>query len=298
MEKHRVALIKGDDRYRNIRQALEAIDEDIELAGKQRVLVKPNFVSIHRSLAATHADAVRAVLDFLRKKGVEKVTLAEGPAMGSFQQGLKNHNYLPLLEDYDLEIVDLNKDESVDVGLYSRSMHPIKLPVARTIVESDYRISVGPPKTHDIAIVTLSLKNMAFGSLTGRKSRAHQGHQGIHLNLYKLAYHVAPELSVIDGFQAMEGDGPVGGDPVDWQMAVASTDFVAADSLTAQLMGFDMEDVGYIYYCHLKGLGHGDREAMEMVGNATFDQVYREFKPHHSYGRQLNWKIPNVEEYL
>ncbi|MGM0400928.1 MAG: DUF362 domain-containing protein [Chloroflexota bacterium] len=298
MEKHRVALIKGDDRYANIRRALEAIEEDIDLAGKQRIVVKPNFVSIRRSLAATQPDAVRAVLDFLQEEGVGRVTLAEGPAMGSFQQGLKNHGYSRLLEEYDPEIVDLNKDESVEVGLYTRSMQPMRLPVARTIVESDYRISIGPPKTHDIAIVTLSLKNMAVGSLTGRKSRVHQGHQGIHLNLYKLAYHVAPELSVIDGFRAMEGDGPVSGDPVEWRVAVASTDFVAADSLTAQLMGFDMEDVGYIYYCDLKGLGHGKRKAMEIVGNVTFEEVHREFKPHRSYERQLNWQIPNVEEYL
>ncbi|MFO7916956.1 MAG: DUF362 domain-containing protein, partial [Anaerolineae bacterium] len=137
MEKHRVALIKGDDRYANIRRALEAIEEDIDLAGKQRIVVKPNFVSIRRSLAATQPDAVRAVLDFLQEEGVGRVTLAEGPAMGSFQQGLKNHGYSRLLEEYDPEIVDLNKDESVEVGLYTRSMQPIRLPVARTIVESE-----------------------------------------------------------------------------------------------------------------------------------------------------------------
>ena len=298
MSKHRVALTRGDDRYANVSQALRAIEDDVDLAGKRHVLVKPNFVSTSRSLAATHPHAVRAVLDFLRERGVQRITLAEGPAMGSFQRGLKNHDYSPLLEDYDLEIVDLNTDESVDVGLYTRSLQPMELPIARTVVESDYRISVGPPKTHDIAIVTLSLKNMAFGSLTGRKSRAHQGHKGIHLNLYKLAYHVAPELAVVDGFRAMEGNGPVSGSPVDWRMAVASTDFVAADSLTAQLMGFNMEDVGYIYYCNLKGLGCGEREAMEIVGNAAFEEVRREFKPHRSYERQLNWHIPDVEEYL
>ncbi|MEA3408514.1 MAG: DUF362 domain-containing protein [Chloroflexota bacterium] len=298
MGKHRVALIRGDNRYANVSRALQAIESDIDLAGKRRVVVKPNFVSVRRSLAATHPDAVRAVLDFLQQKGVRKVTLAEGPAMGSFRRGLKNHNYSPLLEDYDLDIVDLNKDETVDVGLYTRSMQPMRLPVARTTVESDYRISVGPPKTHDIAIVTLSLKNMAFGSLTGRKSRAHQGHKGIHMNLYKLAYHVAPQLAVIDGFRAMEGNGPVGGSPVDWRMAVASTDFVAADSLTAQLMGFDMEDVGYIYYCSLKGLGHGERAAMEIVGNARFEEVQRDFKPHRTYERQLHWHIPDFEQYL
>ena len=299
MSKSRVALVTGDERYDNILQALECIEGDIDLAGRRRVVLKPNFVSVRRQLCATHAAAVKAVLDFLKARGVEQVTLAEGPAMGTVRQGLRAYGYLPLVERYNLHVVDLNDDESVEVELYDRKLHPMRLRVARTMVESDYRISVGPPKTHDLAIVTLSLKNMAVGSLVrGHKSRVHQSCPVIHLNLYKLASHVAPHLTVIDGFQAMEGNGPVSGSPVDWRTAIASTDFLAADSLAAQLMGFQLEDIGYLYYCQLKGLGRGRLEEMELVGNATFAQTRRRFRPHRTYKRQLAWKIPNVERDL
>ncbi|MFQ5812142.1 MAG: hypothetical protein ACE5I2_02960, partial [Anaerolineae bacterium] len=61
----KVALIKGDDRYENIAQVLTLIEDGVDLSDKKRILIKPNFVSTRRQLAATHVEAVRAVLDWL-----------------------------------------------------------------------------------------------------------------------------------------------------------------------------------------------------------------------------------------
>ena len=55
-------------RYENIIQAVGQIAADVDLSGKQHVLIKPNFVVTHKPLAATHVDAVRAVLDFVRSR--------------------------------------------------------------------------------------------------------------------------------------------------------------------------------------------------------------------------------------
>jgi len=295
----RVALVRGEDRYRNALEALEWIADDIELVGVRRVVIKPNFVSVRNPLSATHVEAVRAVLDFLKGRGVEGVTLAEGPALGMLSEGLRSYGYLPLVQEYGLELVDLNQDEGIEVELYDRNLRPMRLQAARTVVECDYRISVGPPKTHDTVIVTLSLKNMAVGSLVkGHKSRIHQGYAATNLNLYRLAPCVAPHLAVLDGFQAMEGNGPTAGRAVDWRVAMASTDFLAADSLAAELMGFALEEIGYLHYCQLKGLCEGGLEGMELVGNATLSQVQRKFVPHSSYQRQLAWRVPEVERYL
>jgi len=38
----------------------------------------------------------------------------------------------------------------------------MKVHFSKAVVDSDYRISIGPPKTHDMVGVTLSLKNMAM----------------------------------------------------------------------------------------------------------------------------------------
>ncbi|MBC7237739.1 MAG: DUF362 domain-containing protein, partial [Chloroflexi bacterium] len=271
--------------------------DDVRVVGKKRVLIKPNFVSVHRPLAATHVDAVRAVLDVLQARGVGEVTLAGNPASGSFEQGLRNYGFTALLERYPIRVVDLKQDETVEVWAYDGHLRPKLLRVARTMVESDYRISVGPPKTHDIVLVTLSLKNMAVGSLP-HKSSIHAGPQGTNLNLYKLAPYVAPHLAIIDGYRGMEGSGPVSGDPVEWRIAIASTDFVAADSLAAQLMGFQAGEVGYIHYCALRGLGHERIEEMEIVGNISVAEARHPFRRHPGSEEQVRWRIPEVERYL
>jgi uncharacterized protein (DUF362 family) len=330
-----VALIKGSDRYDNIAQALGLIAGDIDLSDKKRALIKPNFVSTRRQLAATHVDAVRAVLDWLRPRYHGPITIGEGAAVSDTFDGYRNFGYLDLAEEYNVRFVDLNQDEWSPIQIYDRKLRPMAVRVARTTLESDFRISIGPPKTHDAVIVTLSLKNMVVGSMIrGRggglfqrlgqllpnrltnsalaervKSRLstvnrsdklalHQGYHGLNLNLYTLAKIIAPHLSVIDGFVGMEGSGPGGGDPVDLRVAIASTDFLAADTVATAIMGFDSDEVGYLHYCKLGGLGAGDLNDIEIVGNATVEECRRHFKPHPTYQEQLQWRLPSVEEYL
>ena len=47
--------------------------------------------------------------------------------------------------------------------VYDAGLHPIKLNFSRPLIESDYRIAIGPTKTHDFVGVTLSIKNLAMG---------------------------------------------------------------------------------------------------------------------------------------
>ena len=72
----KVSLIHGDDRYDNVMHALERIADQITFAGKERVLIKPNLVEL-RQLAATHTDALRALLDFVRARYDGSLAIAE-----------------------------------------------------------------------------------------------------------------------------------------------------------------------------------------------------------------------------
>lgn len=333
--KSRVALIRGNARYDNIAQALDLIKGDIDLSDKERILIKPNFVSTRQQLAATHVEAVRAVLDWLRPRYDAPITIGEGAAGSDTFDGYRNFGYLNLAQEYNVRFVDLNQDQWAPVQIYDRRLRSMEVRVARTALESDFRISVGPPKTHDTVIVTLSLKNMVMGSLVrGRgggffqrlgqllpdqvtnsvlaekvksclsivnlndKFAIHQGYHGINLNLYTLAKVIAPHLSVIDGFVGMEGYGPSSGNPVDLRVAIASTDFLAADAVATRLMGFDPDEVGYLHYCKLGGLGASDLNDIEIVGNATIEECARKFKPHPTYRQQLEWRIPGVRRYV
>ena len=58
-----VSLVKGDDRRQNIRRSLELIEDQICLG--ERIVIKPNMVSITKPLSATHVEAFEEVLKFI-----------------------------------------------------------------------------------------------------------------------------------------------------------------------------------------------------------------------------------------
>jgi len=70
----RVALVREADRFHAVLRrfhavlrSLELVEADVDLGGVRRLLVKPNFVSTTQHLAATHVDATRALLTWLRR---------------------------------------------------------------------------------------------------------------------------------------------------------------------------------------------------------------------------------------
>ncbi len=347
MSQCQVALVRGNDRHDNLTQALNRTAAD--LSDKQRVLIKPNIVVTHSPLATTHVDAVRAVLEFVRGRYDGPITIAEGPSMQPAAEGFHRYGYEALARAYGASLMDLNHDEPFPVDVYDWRLRPLRLYLARSVIESDFRISVGPPKTHDVVMVTLSLKNMIMGTLISRhthaqtsangdrhtlgkvkrllwrsvpkwtrrlppiewlhfrvmstlepsdKMRMHQSYPVINLNLALIAPLVTPHLAVIDGFEAMEGNGPTEGTAVPLRLALASTDALAADVVGAALMGFDADEIGYLHYCKRLGLGVGDLEQIEIVGNTTLADCVRPFRPHHAMQHQRRWALPQVDGFL
>lgn len=287
----KVGLIKGNNRYQNIIRALKLIEPDIKknIKEKHSIVIKPNFVSTTIQLAATHVDVVRAVLDFLKPLTDQKITIAEGAALGPTKEGFRNFGYFDLEDEYDIDFVDLNTDHYLKVELWDRNMEPLKFRVAKTIADSDFRISLARLKTHDRVIATFSQKNIAVGALLD-KPKIHQGIKAINHNLAKLAEVIPPHLSVIDGFEGMEGEGPSYGRAVPMGIALSGLDFLAVDSTGARLMGFDPKEIGYLYYCWRKGLGELEQDKIEIIGNSSVSACRKKFKPHSGLEKQRQWK--------
>ena len=294
-----VALTKGGTRSENIDKALRLIEKDIDLTGKSDIFIKVNFVSNENQLAATHVDGVRALLEFLRERYSGKITIGES-TLGPAQLGFEKFGYLDLVKKFDVSLVDLNEMDWEMLDLYDSEMRPMQVHFSKQLLESDFVISIGPSKIHDMVVVTLSIKNLVMGGVSYKhndKGKVHQGYPVMNLNLYLMATRCKPDLSIIDGFKGMEGQGPVMGIPVDWGIAVASCDAVAADCLTANLMGFDISNIGYLWYLQKKGYGIGDISQMEIRGENP-DRLRRSFKPHSTYSRQTEWHDERIKNLL
>jgi uncharacterized protein (DUF362 family) len=306
----KVALIKGDDRQKNIQKTLSLLEPGIKnmvqkITKKKKgyILIKPNFVTTKRQLAATHPDAVEAVLKYLRGFYSGKIIIGEGASVGNTDDGFKNFGYQALAEKYKVELFDLNRDEGIKVEVFDRNLNPLPVKLAKTLINASLKISITPMKTHDITIVTLGIKNMAVGSLLkggprlinyayrrffkrsfkDYKAIIHQGYRSINRTIAKLFNYTKADLSILDGYEAMERNGPVGGTKVDLKIAIASLDPLAADTLGAHLMGFSPDEVGYLHH-----LG-ADMDKIKVVGDNP-NRVKVKFRPHDNYLQQLQWK--------
>lgn len=288
-----VSVVRSEGHYEGTEAALVAIEEGIgrSLRGKRRLVVKPNFVSTRKQLAATHVDSVRAVLDIVTRYYQGRIVVAEGPAIGSLGSGLSNFGYAGLADEYGVEFVDLNSDGYRVLRGVDRRMGPLDLRVSRTILDSDFLVSAARPKTHDCVVVTLSIKNVVVGALVSKreKEKVHQGTRGINLNLAGLAETLMPDLGVVDGYVGMEGRGPTSGDPVDLRVSAASLRPVSLDAVMAKIMGFEPLDIGYLYHLNERGVGVADLKGIEVLGT-PIDEVGVRFRPHPRIEEQLKWR--------
>jgi uncharacterized protein (DUF362 family) len=287
----RVSLIKGHGRRANVRNALDLIADDIKkgLASRQPI-IKPNFVSSTNQLASSHVDQVRGILDFLSVLYRDKIIIAEAACYDTME-AYNNFGYLRLLDDYNVELIDLNQGPSETVPIMGRDNRKINVRVSSLLLDKEkYVISAARMKTHDTVVVTLSIKNVAVGSIVGGdKKSVHQGVRQTNMNIAKLARPVWPALSVIDGFEGMEGDGPTCGDPVLLHLAIAGTDALAADRVACEIMGVDFQSVGYLHFCAEQGLGESDLSKIEVRGEKVKDCI-RPFRLHRFVKEQYAWK--------
>lgn len=275
-----VGLIKGNDRRENIYQSLKLIEDQVFSAiGNKTVLIKPNFVQTSRQLAATHVDAIRGILEFLRPHYKKEVIVAEAaaPKEGTLA-GYKNYGYLALEKAYKVKLVDLNLGEWQYRYTIDETNTPVPIRICAPFFDPNlYIISAAILKTHGYVSVTLSLKNILLGAplndykTTNDKMLMHRGPHGeandlCHFNMFHLAQEVYPDLAVIDGFTGMEGDGPSRGTPVDSRIALASADPLAADKLGARLMGFDPKKILYLSALTKAGMGQGNPDKITVLG--------------------------------
>jgi uncharacterized protein (DUF362 family) len=86
--------------------------------------------------------------------------------------------------------------------------------------------------------------------------------------LVTLAGFLMPHVSLIDGFLAMQGDGPRNGSRVPLGTVIAGTDAVAVDAVAASIMGFEPMNIGYLRQAHALGLGTADLSSIQVIGDA------------------------------
>jgi uncharacterized protein (DUF362 family) len=303
----RVALTTGNSRADNTFRALRTFEKEIAQAiGNKLVIVKPNNVSTTKPLCASHADQLEGILEFLKSIHKTNVVIAESPAEGAVLEGFSNYGYNKFVGKYGVKLVDLDKTPVETRYCMDQSdLRPHACRLSRMMLDpNSFIISAAKLKTHFFTMGTFSLKNVIVaaavrepGPKPGEMDRANRflvhggGVYGIHYNLAALAPLLHPHLAVIDGFEGMEGEGPVDGTPVDHRVCVVSTDWLAADTVGAELMGLGIGKVGHLTYAAQAGLGQADLKKIEILGPPLKDHI-KIYKLPANTERLLSWQKP------
>jgi len=308
----RVSLVTGNDRADMAFRALQPFSKEVaQAAGNRLIVIKPNLVSSSIQLSATHKDTIEGILEFYKSIGkLENIVIGESAADGPTMKAYDNYGFIPVAEKYKVKLVDL--DDHPNQPLYMMDeldLRPKPVRMSSLVVNrNNFVMSVARMKTHDRIVATLTFKNLAVGApikdpgfAFGRgrvagtrsdKAIVHgNGFRGINLNLFNIAFNIRPDLSFIDGYDGMEGDGPTNGTLIDHRVCVAGMDWLSVDRIGLELMGVDPAHIGYMNFCANAGLGQYDMNKIEVVGEKVANHI-KAYKMSRNIEKQLQWMTP------
>jgi len=206
----------------------------------ERVLIKPNLLlpAGPDSGITSHPLIVKAVAAYVLEKGARPL-VADSPGMGSFHKILHKGGYKDALAGMDVEFKSFRELVRVDIG------EPFGvIDIAREAMQADRVINVAKLKTHAQMLLTMGVKNM-FGCIVGLKKsewqlKAGTGRAMFARLLVQIYDVIDPDITIVDGILAMEGEGPgKSGTPRELGLIAGSSNAVALDMTLCKLLGLD-----------------------------------------------------------
>jgi uncharacterized protein (DUF362 family) len=244
-----------------------------------RVVIKPNLTAdtnLWEKGIVTNPYTVEGVIRYVQQANPAEIAIAEATACGlDNKKAFRANGYEEMAVRTGAKIVDLYDEEFVSVPV-ENGMVAKTIKVARRILSTDFLINVPAMKTHVATGVSLSLKNLKGVLPENEKWRSH--FLGVNKFVTDLNSIVKPQLCLIDGTVAMEGDSPMQGTPVNLGIVVAGTDAVATDLVAARVMGFDPWQFKCFNYAKAQGLGVFE-EADIVLSGVPLEEVKRSFQP-------------------
>jgi uncharacterized protein (DUF362 family) len=265
-----------------VRDALSVIDEKGSLfASGQKVLLKPNLLRgfSPKNCVTTHPVVVESICRVLKDYSVGQITISDSPALGSLEAVASKAGYDPLKKKYGVKIVPLTDP----VPFESEEGVP-HLKIAGCLQEFDRIVNLPKVKSHCQMTMTLAIKNL-FGLVIGkRKPMLHCLVKNDKVKFGKMlidiARHVNPCLTLADGIEAMQGQGPINGTPYPLGVLLASTDMTALDRVAAEIIKFPIDKVYALEAARLKGYGNYDLNKIEISGVADLSSLMvSDFEP-------------------
>jgi len=126
----------------------------------------------------------------------------------------------------------------------------------------------------------MAVKNMVMGAplapalgnnnyADSEKRKFHVGIRSGNYNMFLAIQKMLPinwGVGVVDGYEGMEGNGPMSGTPVGHRNRLGLHGFLAVDRVGLECMGIDASWPGYLNYAYQAGLGQYDSDQDRRAG--------------------------------
>lgn len=225
------------------------VEHQVNVTGK-KVLLKPNLVefSSHAPIN-THPIFVAAVQEAFHALGASEVRIAEGPGHRRMTLDMAAAaGYFSNVPKFEKIFTDLNVDQVSEVRLAQPFSSLSKIYLPHTVLGCDLLVSLAKMKTHHWTAATLSMKNL-FGVVPGSiygwpKNPLHWA--GIDECVADLHYVFPRQFCLVDGIEAMEGNGPILGTTKTLGIIAAGSHAPSVDATCCRIMEIDPRKIGYL----------------------------------------------------
>jgi uncharacterized protein (DUF362 family) len=244
-----------------------------------KVLVKPNMIAPKPASCAVQTDPAviielaKILLDFGAKPFV-----ADSSAWANAAACAEALGIVEPLKKLGVRIKQLSRPVKCTL-----EHSGTKIGISSVALEADKIINLPKLKTHQQLVATIAVKNM-FGCVSGkakviwhyRKGATSENFCTMLIDIYKL---LGPVLTIIDAVVAMEGPGPIRGNPKKLGWLVASVDPMAAEVICCDLIGFNPEQLPLIRAAEKIGFGCTNKQNIQIVGDLLPDNLHIRLVP-------------------
>lgn len=231
----------------------------------QKVLLKPNLLRAFKPdrCVTTHPVILEAVCRVLKDHSISQIDISDSPALGSLTAVARKAGYGPLVKKYGARFVPLSNPVS-----FATEENIPHLKIAGNLVDYDHIINLPKFKSHCQMTLTLAIKNL-FGLVIGKRKPVlhclvNNDKVKFGKMLVDIAKHVNPSLTIVDGIQAMQGQGPANGTPYPLGILASGQDLTALDRVLAEIVRVPPEKVYALEAARQKGFGTYELNAIQL----------------------------------
>ena len=214
------------------------------------ILIKPNVLGPYppERNATTHPLFLEWIINYLLNCGVDKNKIIVGDSSGyDTNKSFKVSKLQEVCEKYSIKWLPFEKDETVSLDIMNNNSSEVPLP--KCVLNCDLIINLPKLKTHILMKYTGAVKNL-YGCIPGgTKPKLHgiyakeEDFAKFTVELHNKIIENKEIISIIDGIEGMEGDGPSNGKTKKSKIVVGSSIPVLVDIFCGYYIGYKDNDL-------------------------------------------------------